>query len=77
MHASASAPVLRRTATGTTAATGATDRAERRAGGKKTRLERSAVALLVAMRARQEAMREVVDRCFKVENYLFHYLAPI
>lgn len=31
----------------------------------KTKLEKSAVALLVSMRARQEAIREVVDKCFK------------
>ena len=61
LQASASAPTLRRAPAGT--ATGGT---ERRTGGQKSRLERSAVALLVAMRARQEAMREVVDRCFKV-----------
>jgi hypothetical protein len=31
----------------------------------KTKLEKSAVALLVSMRARQEHIRQVVDKCFK------------
>jgi hypothetical protein len=32
---------------------------------RRIKLEKGAVALLVAMRARQEGMRDMVDRCFK------------
>ena len=71
MHVTASAPNLKQHRTVTSMSpervpgSEMTNHGKGRRIRKKTKLERSAVALLVAMRARQEAIREVVDKCFK------------
>ena len=71
MHVTASAPNLKQQRTASSRSPERTTGNETTTHGKgrrmrgKTKLERSAVALLVAMRARQEAIREVVDKCFK------------